>query len=347
MISSCTSVQKDVMISTDTDEDMSLTYDFESRIAELDAEVLENKNKDESLKKCQTLMAEINKKLSETNQNKLLESRLNAFLGRLSEIQGNITKAKQYLEEAAKKNKDEIQALILKRRLGLETNIIEKLDDFETKGLIYLESAIEAFQNEMFDISSGEFDIAFLTLPQFYRKAYNSIRDKAWNLKDTFSENVRVKTLIKQNEISLMQMVEITSQTTSLLDIYTGGKKMSDENLFNSLASAGLFTPSSQIQNVKAKKINSQEIVTRKMAARFLWNIFCTGKNFSKTKYSEKYKTKNLSPVPDILVTDSDFDAILGSVENELLILPDGLNFIPDKNISGQDFYNAIKKINN
>ena len=50
MISSCTSVQKDVMISTDTDEDMSLTYDFESRIAELDAEVLENKNKDEKEK---------------------------------------------------------------------------------------------------------------------------------------------------------------------------------------------------------------------------------------------------------------------------------------------------------
>jgi len=341
---SCTSVQKDIMISTDNDEDMSLTFDLESQIAELDAQSLQKNNQEEVLKKTQALISKINKKLSESKENKILESKLNAFLGRLCEIQGNITKAKHYLDEAYKKNKDEIQVLILKRRLGIEKNIIKKIDEFESKGLIYLESAIEAFQNNDYDVSSGEFDIAFLTLPSFYRDAYNPIRDKAWNLKDTFTDNIKLNTLLNQKDITVMQMIEITNLSTSVLEVYTGGKKLSGENLFNTLVSAGLFSSVSN-NNADSKSISSKITVTRKLASRFLWNIFCTGKNFSKLKYSERYLTKNFSPVKDVTVLDSDFDAILGTIENELLFLTDGLNFQPEKNITAEEFYAAIKKI--
>ncbi len=341
---SCTSVQKDIMISTDNDEDLSLAFDLESRIAELDAENLQKNNKEDFLKKSNSLISQINKKLSESKENKLLESKLNAFLGRLCEIQGNISKAKQYLDEATKKNKDEIQALILKRRLGIEKNIIKKIDEFESKGLIYLESAIEAFQNNDFDISSGEFDIAFLTLPGFYKEAYNSIRDKAWKLKDTYTDNIKLNTLLNYKNITVMQMIEITNFSSSVLEVYTGGKKLSGENLFNTLDSAGLFSSISN-NNTDVKKISSKDIVTRKIASRYLWNIFCTGKKFSKTRYSEKYLMKNFSPVKDITVLDSDFDAVLGTIENEFLFLTDGLNFQPEKYITSEEFYTAIKKL--
>ena len=51
------------------------------------------------------------------------------------------------------------------------------------------------------------------------------------------------------------------------------------------------------------------------------------------------------SPVADVPVDSPDFDAVLGCVENELMDLPDGEHFFPDKTVSGVEFKTWVSKI--
>ena len=64
------------------------------------------------------------------------------------------------------------------------------------------------------------------------------------------------------------------------------------------------------------------------------------------TRYSDKYKEsgRTFSPVSDILVTDKDLDAVLGVIENEIMELPDGKLFYPDKPVTNLEFLSWIKQ---
>ena len=63
------------------------------------------------------------------------------------------------------------------------------------------------------------------------------------------------------------------------------------------------------------------------------------------TKYSERYKNKKRSPVPDVKLDSPDFDAVLGCVENEIMHLEDGIEFGSEKEVSGIQFDESLKKI--
>ena len=51
------------------------------------------------------------------------------------------------------------------------------------------------------------------------------------------------------------------------------------------------------------------------------------------------------SPIPDVPLASPDFDAVLGSVENELMTLRDGVNFYPEEKVSGAEFNASLTKI--
>ena len=63
------------------------------------------------------------------------------------------------------------------------------------------------------------------------------------------------------------------------------------------------------------------------------------------TKYSEAYKNKKRSPIPDVKLNSPDFDAALGCVENEIMNLEDGIEFGAGKEVSGVEFEESVKKI--
>ena len=72
------------------------------------------------------------------------------------------------------------------------------------------------------------------------------------------------------------------------------------------------------------KKIKPTDIATRKICSRFLWNLYTDqNEKIKKTKYSENYRNREnaRSPIEDVEISDKDFDAIMGSVENELIDL--------------------------
>ena len=66
-----------------------------------------------------------------------------------------------------------------------------------------------------------------------------------------------------------------------------------------------------------------------------------------RTKYSTAYSKLNAeSPVKDVLLSDEDFDAILGCVEFDIMELSDGINFNPHNSVSGIEFDKALQKLN-
>ena len=76
------------------------------------------------------------------------------------------------------------------------------------------------------------------------------------------------------------------------------------------------------------------------------------GKNDLASRYSDYYtklsQSHNVSsPIADIQIEDSDFDAVLGMVENQIMELPDGKNFYPSEAISLVDYLNCLKLFEN
>ena len=58
------------------------------------------------------------------------------------------------------------------------------------------------------------------------------------------------------------------------------------------------------------------------------------------TKYSDRHskKANAKSPIPDVDISNPDFDAVLGTVENEIIDLPDGINFQPDADVTAMEY---------
>ena len=122
--------------------------------------------------------------------------------------------------------------------------------------------------------------------------------------------------------------------------------KNSEKNsvVLRQLKSQGLFYSINSWTDVE--QLTKDTILTRSLAARFLWNLYHDrrGTLGNAPKYSHQFISSG-SPILDVPLDSPDFDAILGSIEKELLDLPDGMNFYPDQPMSGMDFNESIKKI--
>ena len=208
-----------------------------------------------------------------------------------------------------------------------------------------LESALDAYKAGRYDEAAGLFDTSFLLLAPFYKSAYSPLREKAWRLKDAVSDDKELSKFLPLESLTLLQMIEITQASTQLLDIYTGGKKYGGERLFAVVRGAGLLKSVSGISD--DGQLRSTAEASRILCARFLWNLrTAAGKNPNPARYSERYRSRMLSsPIPDVPLASPDFDAVLGSVENELMTLRDGVNFYPEGKVSGAEFNASVTKI--
>ena len=96
-----------------------------------------------------------------------------------------------------------------------------------------------------------------------------------------------------------------------------------------------------------AAKITKDTVVTRILAARFLWNIFTDKYGINNiNSYQKQFSEAGFSPVSDLELDSKDFDAVLGCIEKELMELPDGINFYPNQKINPMDFNSGLKRIN-
>ena len=100
---------------------------------------------------------------------------------------------------------------------------------------------------------------------------------------------------------------------------------------------------------LSSEEITKSEFISRRCCARFLWNTYVKnqGEMSLLTKYSTRYNAtgRTKSPVADVSVSNIDFDAVLGVIENEIMDLPDGKHFFPNKIVTKLDFLKWIKSI--
>ncbi|QNL97642.1 M48 family metallopeptidase [Treponema sp. Marseille-Q4132] len=341
---SCMTFQKDVLVSSDETTDGGFSLSMQSRLVPLDAAFFSGDNPETYAAERAHIISEIQKRLAFPELEKRTASRLYALLGRAYFIGGNTNEARKCYDQAVRRYADDSEAIVLGHRLGI-VNLKEALSLRSGDGVLVLESALGAYKAGKYDEAAGLFDTAFLLLAPFYKSAYSPLREKAWRLKDAVSGDKALSKFLPLESLSLLQMIEITQVSTQLLDIYTGGKKYGGEKLFSVVRGTGLLKSVSGASD--DAQLRSSSEASRILCARFLWNLrTAAGKNPNPLRYSERYRSRMLaSPIRDVPLDSSDFDAVLGCVENELMTLRDGVNFCPEGKVSGAEFNASLTKI--
>ncbi|MBO5137654.1 MAG: hypothetical protein J6B81_04055 [Spirochaetaceae bacterium] len=340
---SCASLQEDMILSSDSSVQDEELKNIESLLVQLDVKTFEGQIV--STTKAKELALQVESSLADVELKNAQKARLLAILGRLSLLQGKKTHAKSYYEESISTYKGEVQAVVLANRLGLVESIDSEIALAfapEDKALLILEKALQCYSNKEYRASVTAFDEAFISLPSYYKETYKTLRDRSWQLRgiESVSTDEDVAELALETTITVPQMLFLTQNASSELLPYTGGNIYSQRELFNLLSRAGLLT------SVSGEQILAEEsLVTRIIVARFFWNLHCTKKNLNPGIYSQAFGGTKNSPVPDVPIDSSDFDAVLGCVENELMNLTDGINFAPEETVSGLDYLELLKKL--
>lgn len=343
---SCRSLQKDIIMSTDSQVQTEDVLRIEKKLIKADSESICRLTDAKTLQSdCNYILADIQTSIEKAGMNKALLARLYALEGRAYLIAGKTSKAKDFYKLSNASCKGDSQTIILGVRLGEIKNLNSEdlVAGSNENALLILERGIQAYFAKNFSESVVYFDKAFMMLPEHYAENYGLIKNSAWELRsvEDVTDNKKIQELLLKNQITLSEMLLITQDTTDLFDAYTSGKTLSEKELYKVLKKEGIFSPRSVLNSVPyelQKGIDRNQVMTKILCARVLWNIYASrqGECFDSAKFSRFYKTAGFgSPISDVDVNSEDFDAVLGCVENEIMDLEDGDSFEPETTPSG------------
>lgn len=357
IICGCASLQKDIVVSSDSFVQTEDVYIIEEKVIEFDVRNIlsgDVSSNPDLYKKADLLIKEIENSIIDSGVNKNEQARLVSLEGIVCLLQGKKYTAKELYAKAQEINKGDSYTEILGFRLGLITSLEDEnlISRSNQNALLELEIAIDSFKKGEYTKSVAYFDSSFIGLPDFYKTYYEEIRQKAWDLRNNseLTEDKKILSVLNKSEITVGQMIMISQDLSDVLYFVTGGKKYSEIELFNFLNSAGYFNSAFDKNTKKNLKdsVKRTAVVDRAFCARFLWNVYCAKRNLlnQKTKYSKLYAGKiKKSPVLDVDFSNEDFDAILGVVENEIMSLKDGRNFGLHENVSASEFSSYLQKL--
>lgn len=359
---SCKTLQEDVLVSSEvTNSAYEEIKIYENYFISLDAAAF---NGNSELENINEVIEQIHSASEEYLQEPAFLARLTALEGLLYNLDGKQKKAQNCFTEANKYQSSDTYVILLGLRISKnEEQRLSALNELisvnNTNGLLLLEKGKLLYKAGLYKEAVAALDNAFLCFENEnkapFHKEYSSIRDSAWELYSLGSADTSLgkKEIPLTKEISLGEMLSLTQQNGLLLESFTGGKEMSVNDLQKRLYKAGYFSAATD-QNGSAdtaSQITDSSSMTRILCARFLWNLFIQ-KNGSKemlTKYSVRYskKANAVSPVPDVDITNPDFDAVLGTIENEIIDLPDGKNFFPQHTVTAAEYLKWLQSCNN
>ena len=355
MIVSCATLQE-VKVDLNNEEQNLNIISTEKKFAQLDAKLIQNpsvQTTPDFIKECNSLIEELKKSVTENATSKALKSRFLAVTGKTYLLLNNPVLAKNYYAQSIAENKGNIQAAILAFRLDSSTPLESFNAAPEEKPLIDLERALLYYKNKDFVQAVANFDSAFISLPQYYKDFYTEIRNSAWELRSISAQNQTSKKaqntadLLTQKQITVSQMLTITANQTNYLNKIFTIKKDSPSQLYKNAKSNGLLSAISNKENQNDETLQENQIVSKTVCARFLWNLYSNIKNLQNknTKYSKVYGPKNFTPIPDVLPSSPDFDACLGVIENEIMQLEDGTYFFGSTPVSAIEFNSYLQNL--
>ena len=356
---SCTTMQEEVKTTVSDEDIASITRQYERELVALDGRYLSVHDAGLSLspnaittdkqsvdkqnaavkRDAEDFIARVQKELASPKMSRALQCRLLALSGRASLIAEKPVQAKKWYDAAAAIEADDIQVLILNIRLENDyTKRLTKMSGTfsQEEAPLQIEQALCLYYIGQYAKAAAAFDNAFTVLDESYRTAYGQLRDTSWLLQSavgTVSADATAKVLSADGMLLLIQ-----SETNMLLPV-NGGKTLTAKDLASKMEKSGI------LDNDIAKKVGDRHAALyRSDVARTVWKLYVTYKNKNaETDYAVQF-ADTASPIADVAVTDASFNAVAGCVENEIMDLPDGVNFLPMKTLSGPEFIVIIKK---
>jgi tetratricopeptide (TPR) repeat protein len=287
-------------------------------------------------------------------------SQLAAWSGRLYIMEGRMSEAQREYRNSRDLSPANTPQTVLSFRLERDTQRRLTLIDASVQaepetGEFLLERGRVLLDLNRFSEAVAAFDASFILLDgkPFYEEAYQSFRDKAWELRDIRPEGGRIIEIVGQDEISWKDLIELTkNENAELLRFLTAGRDWPAEDIFSRLLERS-FIPATQnieIFDWPQTKPALGQAVTRAGAAWFLWRLYAANKGSGQgllTQYSSRYSTMRgaRSPIPDLPLLSPYFDSVLGCVESEFLSLPDGRNFIPNEKFRAPEYLAALRRL--
>jgi tetratricopeptide (TPR) repeat protein len=352
-LSGCQSLQRDLVISPADEAFFRDLAELERTIAAMDAS---NPSRDD--------LAAVRRKI-ETMRESIpdgdFRSQMAAWSGRLYLMEGRSSEAQREYRNSRNLSPVNTAQTVLSFRLEKDPQmrlalIDETLQAEPETGEFLLERGRVLLDLNRFSEAVAAFDASFILLDEkpFYEEAYKPFRDKAWELRDLRAEGGRTIEIVRQNEISWKDIIELTkNENAGLLRFLTAGRDWPVEDIFSRLLERS-FIPSTQnveILDWPQTKPASLQQVTRAGAAWFLWRLYAANKGGGGqgllTQYSSRYSNirGGSSPIADLPLLSPYFDSILGCVESEFLSLPDGKNFIPNEKLRAPEYLTALRKL--
>jgi len=290
--------------------------------------------------------------------------KLLAWSGRLAIIEGKYSEAQRLYRQSTSVSAGNVPAIILGIRL--EGDPAKRLELIEKElaisgrhssavgfGELQIERGVSLTEVNRFAEAAGAFDVAFSSgINNVYRENYVNIRNRAWELRNTSGMAAGTINMM-QDRVTWNDCIKIARNETQLLRFISGGRDIGEAEFFNRLLDRAFipYTQDIDVNEWPKTKPDRSEFVTRAGAAWFIWHLYAEMRadRTLLSRYSSRYATgaNPRSPIADIPPLSPFFDSILGSVETELLSLPDGKNFRPAQPIRGSEMLSVLKKIDN
>ena len=287
--------------------------------------------------------------------------KLIAWSGRLAILEGRYSEAVRLHRQSIASSPGNFTAIILSIRL--EGDPAKRLEIIERElalisrgssglGELNIERGRALLELNRFLESAGAFDVAFSSgLNKVYRESYEADRNRAWELRNTSGVGSGSLSLLSRENLNWSECISLVKNETQLLRFITGGRNLSDAELFNRLVERA-FIPSVQditVSDWGNAKPSANETVSRAGAAWIIWHLYAEARADQGllSRYSARYATGSnpRRPIADVPVLSPFFDSILGCVETEFLSLPDGRNFRPTQFIRAAELLSMFKKI--
>ena len=327
---SCASVQTDIKYSGDAGAMREKTLET------LEAAIVSQRIQYSSgqVKRIQT---DIEALLREPSTDSSYLARLYALSADVYLLQRQPIEARKRLTSAKQQNEyDEYVQLVSarlisdqeKRKAYLEERLIQNPAYYRLKaelGGVYF--AVRDYRNAL-----AAFDASLSFLPAEYQRLYSGQREQSLQLYTLDGASIRKSSekILQTPQLTLVEMAALTQDSTDALDFITGTAEWKPPLLAEYLQKDGWYNPEYDVLKGLASK---------KDAALFLWHLIVGNDKTRLKKYTRYYTNKRRLPIPDVMIDGVYFDAIVGTVEEDIVPLTDGKNFEPDKPVSGMEFY--------
>jgi len=282
--------------------------------------------------------------------------KLIAWSGRLAILEGRYSEATRLYRQSIAVSPGNLPSVILNIRLegdpAKRLEMIERELAAQRSGELYIERGRSLLELNRFSEAAGAFDTAFSSgLDAVYIDSYGADRNRAWELRNTAGATAGTLDVLGRESISWSDCISIAKNETQLLRFITGGRNMTDAELFTRLLERA-FIPTIQditVNEWPRTRPNANDAVTRAGAAWFIWHLYAEARadRGLLTRYSARYATgaNPRSPITDVPPLSPFFDSILGCVETELMSLPDGRNFRPAQPMRGAELLSILRRI--